>query len=60
MSAGGMALLRVTVKKAGASAFVFCLPEAPWESRPMAVWLLAGGLSKKIWLPVEGSQADGL
>lgn len=29
MSAGGMALLRVTVKKAGASAFVFCLPEAP-------------------------------
>ena len=26
----------------------------------MAVWLLAGGLSKKIWLPVEGSQADGL
>ena len=26
----------------------------------MAVWLLAGGLSKKIWLPVEGSQAEGL
>ena len=26
----------------------------------MAIWLLAGGLSKKIWLPVEGSQADGL